>query len=79
MGLGVLAVGGMAIGGVVLGGIALAVYLAVGGVALSGAYAVGGLALAPHAIGALGADPEFARWIEESFPSARGLIEDFNR
>lgn len=79
MGLGVLAIGGMAAGGAVLGGVALAVYLAIGGIALSGMYGIGGLALAPHALGALGADPELLRWLEERFPEARVLWHDFRR
>jgi hypothetical protein len=73
--LGLLALGGIAAGGVALGGFALALYFAAGGMAVSAAYAIGGLALAPHAISSLGADPEFARQLEEWWPA----IDDFVR
>jgi len=71
LGLGLLTLGGIAVGGVALGGMALAVFLAIGGMAISLGYAVGGLALAPHAIGASGADPEFVRQLETLFPALR--------
>ncbi|MGQ0594311.1 MAG: hypothetical protein ACT4QB_17185 [Gammaproteobacteria bacterium] len=79
LGLGVLAIGGIAAGGAVLGGVAVSVYLAIGGLAISGMYALGGLAIAPHAIGALGSDPELMRWLEQRFPAARELFEGFTR
>ena len=66
--LGLCALGGIAIGGVSLGGMALALYLAAGGMAVSLQYAIGGMALAPRAISALGADPEFVRLLERWFP-----------
>ncbi len=66
--LGLCALGGIAIGGVSFGGLALALYLAAGGMAVSLQYALGGMALAPHAISALGADPELARLLERWLP-----------
>jgi hypothetical protein len=68
-GLGVFAIGGVAIGGIALGGMALAGFLALGGMAISIMYAIGGMAIAPHAIGSMGADPEFLRLLEKWFPS----------
>lgn len=70
--LGVLAIGGLALGGAALGGIALAAALAVGGVAVSLQYAFGGLALAPHALGAAGADPDLLHWLGTLFPGLGG-------
>jgi len=61
--LGVLAIGGLALGGAALGGIALAAALASGVLAVSLQYAFGGLALAPHALGAAGADPDLLHWL----------------
>ncbi len=69
LGLGVVAFGGLAIGGIAVGGVALALFLALGGMAVSLLYAIGGLALAPHAIGSMGADPEFVRQLEKWFPN----------
>lgn len=67
--LGLAALGGVAIGGIALGGFAVAAGLAAGGLAVSAMYALGGLAIAPHAIGAAGADPEFLRLLERFIPS----------
>ena len=67
VGLGLFVFGGVAVGGVAFGGLSVAAYLAVGGLAISLAYALGGLALAPHSIGASGADPEFLRMLEKWF------------
>lgn len=66
--LGVAALGGIAAGGIALGGMALALWFAAGGLAVSAMYAVGGMALAPHAISAAGADPEFVRLLEKWWP-----------
>ncbi len=74
MALGVLALGGIAMGGVALGGLALAIYFAAGGLAISALYAIGGLALAPHALGATGADPEFLRLLEKWWPGIREIF-----
>ncbi len=68
LGLGVVAFGGLAIGGIAIGGVALALVFALGGMAVSLMYAIGGLAIAPHAIGSMGADPEFVRQLERWFP-----------
>ncbi len=59
-----------------LGEVAIAVYLAIGGLAMSGMYALGGLAVASHGFGALGSDPELARWLEQRFPATRDLFDD---
>ena len=72
--LGLCVLGGIAIGGVSLGGIALALYLAAGGMAVSLQYAIGGMALAPYAISALGADPEFVRLLERWLPGLRDVL-----
>ncbi len=79
LGLGLFALGGVAVGGVALGGFALGVALAAGGLAISALYAVGGLALAPHAIGAMGADPEFVRLLERWWPGIREVFPDAGR
>lgn len=72
--VGLLALGGVALGGITLGGFAIAALLAVGGAAISLQYAVGGLALAPHALGATGADPEPLALLERFVPGLRGLF-----
>ncbi len=77
--VGGVALGGLAVGGVALGGVALALYLAAGGMAVSVAYAVGGLALAPHAIGSMGADPDFVRQLGEWWPGIYDLFPDVGR
>lgn len=69
--LGLFAIGGIAIGGIAFGGMALALFLAVGGMAVSLMYALGGLAVAPHAIGASGIDPDFARLLERWLPNTK--------
>ncbi|MEE8392234.1 MAG: zinc ribbon domain-containing protein [Anaerolineae bacterium] len=79
LGLGVFALGGIAIGGVAMGGLAVALYLAAGGLAVSAMYAIGGLALAPHAIGSMGADPEFVRLLEKWWPGIRDAFPDAGR
>lgn len=79
IGLGLFVFGGIAIGGVALGGTALALYFAAGGVAISATYAIGGVALAPHAIGAMGADPEFVRLIAKWWPGIYDLFPDAAR
>ena len=66
--LGVLALGGLALGGFSIGGLAVGLVFAGGGMALSTLYAMGGLALAPHSIGANGADPAFLRLLQSLFP-----------
>jgi hypothetical protein len=66
--LGILALGGLALGGFSIGGLAVGVIFAAGGMAVSTLYALGGLALAPHSIGATGADPQFLRLLERLFP-----------
>jgi len=68
IGLGLFSFGGISIGILAaIGGLALGGVFAVGGLAISLAYAVGGLALAPHIIGANGADPEFLQMLERMF------------
>jgi hypothetical protein len=79
LGLGVFVFGGIAIGGVALGGLAMALGLAAGGLAVSAMYAIGGLALAPHAIGAAGADPEFLRLLEKWWPGIREVFPGVGR
>lgn len=79
LGLGLFVFGGIAVGGLAAGGLALALYLAAGGLAISTMYAIGGLALAPHAIGAMGADPEFVRQLEEWWPGIRNAFPDTGR
>lgn len=75
LGLGVfLALGGVALGSVAVGGLSLGLGLAVGGLAISMGYALGGAAFAPHAISALGADPEFARLLERWWPGIRDVL-----
>ena len=74
LGLGLFALGGMALGGVALGGIAVALLFAAGGMALSLMYAIGGLALAPHAIGAQGADPAFVHLVGRWWRAVRGIL-----
>ncbi len=74
--LGVAAIGGVAIGGLAFGGMALGVFLAAGGMALSFMYAIGGLAIAPHAIGASGADPEFVKILEKWLPGIRESLNN---
>lgn len=54
-------------------------FLAIGGLAISGIYAIGGLALAPRAIGALGADPEFVRTLKELWPGIGHAFPDAGR
>jgi hypothetical protein len=73
-GLGILAFAGIALGGVSFGGIALALYLAAGGLAVSMTYAIGGLAVAPHSLGAMGADPEILRFLERWLPNIEGIM-----
>lgn len=65
--LGLLALGGIALGGIAAGGLAFGLLLAAGGMAVSLLYGIGGLALAPHAIGANGADPQFMQMLERFF------------
>ena len=77
--LGLFAFGGIAFGGVALGGVSVALCLAAGGLAISAMYAIGGLTLAPHAIGALGADPEFVRLLEKWWPGIRKAFPDAGR
>lgn len=79
VGLGLLALGGVAVGGVALGGLALAIYFAAGGLAVSTLYAIGGMALAPHAVGALGADPKLLQWLEKWWPGIREIFSDTAR
>jgi hypothetical protein len=79
LGLGLFVLGGIAVGGLAVGGLALALYLAAGGLAISTTYAVGGLALAPHAISAMGADPEFVRQLEKWWPGIRNAFSDTGR
>jgi len=74
--LGLFAFGGVATGVLALGGVALALGLAAGGVALSCLYAIGGLALAPHAIGALGADPGFVRLVSRWWPGIYDIFPE---
>jgi hypothetical protein len=74
--LGVIALAGVAIGGIAFGGMAAGVFFAVGGVAISAMYAVGGLALAPHAIGAQGADPEFIESLRKWAPGLADSISE---
>lgn len=76
LGLGVIALGGVAVGGVALGGLALALFLAIGGLAVSTMYALGGLALAPHALGATGADPELLRQLERWWPDIGDVFRE---
>lgn len=79
LGLGVFVFGGVAVGAVAFGGLALALYLAVGGLAASLMYAAGGLAIAPYAIDAMGADPEFVNRLEKWWPGIRRLLQDISR
>ena len=65
LGLGVFTLAGLAVGGAVFGGMGLGLVFAAGGMAISGLYAIGGMALAPHAISAMGADPEFVQLLED--------------
>jgi hypothetical protein len=62
-----------------MGGFSLGVVLAAGGLAVSAMYAIGGLAVAPHAIGAMGADPEFLRLLEKWWPGIREAFPDVGR
>ena len=75
--LGLFVLGGIAVGGVAVGGMALALYLAAGGVAVSTLYAIGGLALAPHALGSMGADPEFVQQLEKWWPGIREAFSGY--
>jgi hypothetical protein len=79
IGLGLVALGGIAVGGVALGGLAAAVFLAAGGMAISMNYAIGGMALAPHALGAAGADPELVQQLEQWWPGIRDVFPDTGR
>ena len=69
--LGLFALGGVAVGGITLGGMSLGLIFAAGGMAVSLFIAVGGLALAPHAIGAMGVDPEILRVVEKLWPGLK--------
>lgn len=77
--LGLASIGGVAIGGLAFGGMALGAFFALGGMALSFMYAIGGLAIAPHAIGASGADPEFVRMLERWWPGLGESLENMRR
>ena len=77
--LGLFAFGAVAVGVLALGGVTLAAGLAVGGVALSTMCAIGGLAVAPHAIGALGSDPEFIRLIARWWPAITDIFPGAER
>ena len=68
IGLGLFVIAGVAFGGLALGGVAFGLLFAAGGVAISAFYAIGGAALAPRAIGAAGADPEFVRLLARWWP-----------
>ena len=77
--LGGLAIGlavfaGVALGGITFGGLSIGAGLAVGGAALSLGSAIGGLAIAPHALGASGADPEFVRLLSRWWPELRHIL-----
>jgi len=72
--LGLVVLAGVAFGGLSFGGLAIGVGLAVGGAALSLGYAVGGLAIAPHTLGASGADPEFVRLLSRWWPELRRIL-----
>ena len=72
--LGLLALGGVAIGGIAVGGVSMAILFAAGGMAISTLYAVGGLALAPHAMGAMGTDPEVQRLLEKLWPGIKEFL-----
>ncbi len=76
MGLGLFVFGGIAAGIVALGGLSVGLYLAVGGLAISALYAVGALAVAPHAIGALGVDPQFLHILEKWWPGIHRVFPD---
>ncbi len=73
--LGMAAVGGLAIGAVAVGGGAIGITFALGGFALSAKYAIGGLAIAPHVLGATGADPELLELLERWIP---GISKSFH-
>jgi hypothetical protein len=49
----------------------MAIFFAAGGMAVSAFFAVGGLALAPHAIGAMGADLELLKLLEKLWPGLK--------
>jgi hypothetical protein len=76
VGLGIVGLGGVALGVLALGGCSIGLVFAAGGMAASLMYAVGGLALAPHALGALGADPQLVRWLGRWLPGLRALLPE---
>ncbi len=76
VGLGIVGLGGVGLGVLAAGGVGIGLLFAAGGLAASLGYAIGGLALAPHALGALGADPRLVRWLSRWLPGLRPLLPE---